>query len=115
MGRLVTEIAQHNGDQYLLIEQARNQGLVPPHATGFSEYWLHAKLTEARHDMIRRGDEDDWMVRYLEHAQTLSGEENQSEKLEAWTRENPRPGPSPLKAHIRAKQAEKPTMAETAA
>lgn len=50
------------------INQARYRGLVPPHPTSHTVYWLHAKLAEARHDMVRLGDEDDSRIRYLERA-----------------------------------------------
>ena len=101
MGRYLLDIAAHNNAQPMTLSRARELDLVPSHPTGFSEYWLHAKLAEARHDVARHGTPDDWMLRYLEYAQTLSGEENQSERLEAWVNANPR--------HLRTPQKAKPT------
>ena len=94
-GRHIAECNEHDGGKNMRIEDARRLDLVPPQATGFSTYWLHAKLTEARHDMIRLGDNDDWMVRYLEFALTLRDVENQSGPLFDWIAKNPKPGPKP--------------------
>ena len=92
-GRYLADIADHNREQPMTISRARALDLVPAHPTGFSEYWLHAKLAEARHDTIRHGENaDDWMLRYLEFAATLSGLEAQSTDLFAWVAKNPRPG-----------------------
>lgn len=48
------------------LEDARRKDWIDPKARTHKDHLLYAKLLEARHDMVRRKDEDDWMVRYFE-------------------------------------------------
>lgn len=64
------------------LEDARRNELVPEHPREFMDYWYHAKIVEARHDMIRTGSDDDWKLRFLEAVRDGA-------KVDEWLAANP--------------------------